>query len=71
MLETSDEKFKKSIPIGRCSSLVQVFAALLAEVFFWACGFIHYADASSVLPDFAAIALYEPSSGIFSKRCRI
>lgn len=50
---------------------MQVLATLLTEVFFWTGGLIHDTNTASVLPDFAAIALYEPSSGVFGESSRI
>lgn len=50
--------------------LVQIRLALFAEVIFRALVFIHDAYASTMLPDFALVALYEQSSCVFVQRVR-
>ena len=58
------------LPIRFVFDFVQIFPALLTEIFVGTCRLIHDSDAATMLPDFAEITLDEHAADFVCKRVR-
>lgn len=58
------------LPVGLVSDFVQIFPALLAEIFVGTCCLIHDPDTATMLPDFTEITLDEHAADFVCERVR-